>query len=73
VLAPPNPLRGLAHDAEFIASYVNQIDGPVLLVAALNDGHQMSEVLRSMSAPRAMVLWATIMIMTRRLVRQAIG
>jgi hypothetical protein len=29
------PLRGLAHDAEYIASYVNQIDGPVLLV-----GHQ---------------------------------
>ena len=32
VLAPPNPLRGLAHDAEYIASFVNQIDGPVLLV-----------------------------------------
>jgi len=30
VLAPPNPLRGLAHDAEYIASYVNQVDGPVL-------------------------------------------
>src|SRR6201999_2733337 len=32
VLAPPNPLRGLAHDAEYIASFVRQIDGPVLLV-----------------------------------------
>jgi pimeloyl-ACP methyl ester carboxylesterase len=32
VLAPPNPLRGLALDAEYIASFVNQIDGPVLLV-----------------------------------------
>ncbi len=32
VLAPPNPLRGLAQDAEYLASYVNQIDGPVLLV-----------------------------------------
>jgi pimeloyl-ACP methyl ester carboxylesterase len=32
VLAPPNPLRGLAHDAEYIAGFVNQIDGPVLLV-----------------------------------------
>jgi hypothetical protein len=32
VLAPPNPLRGLAHDAEYLASFVNQIDGPVLLV-----------------------------------------
>jgi pimeloyl-ACP methyl ester carboxylesterase len=32
VLAPANPLRGLADDAEYIASFVNQIDGPVLLV-----------------------------------------
>src|SRR4051812_29727474 len=32
VLAPANPLRGLAADAEYIASFVNQIDGPVLLV-----------------------------------------
>ncbi len=32
VLAPPNPLRGLAHHAEYIASFVNRIDGPVLLV-----------------------------------------
>src|SRR3954454_17295997 len=32
VMAPANPLRGLAHDAEYIASFVNEIDGPVLLV-----------------------------------------
>lgn len=32
VLAPANPLRGLAHDAEYLASVVRQIDGPVLLV-----------------------------------------
>jgi pimeloyl-ACP methyl ester carboxylesterase len=32
MLAPANPLRGLASDAEYIASFVNQIDGPVLLV-----------------------------------------
>src|SRR4051812_18474967 len=32
VLAPANPLRGLAHDAEYIANVVRQIDGPVLLV-----------------------------------------
>jgi pimeloyl-ACP methyl ester carboxylesterase len=30
--APPNPLRGLAHDAAYIASYLSQIPGPVLLV-----------------------------------------
>jgi pimeloyl-ACP methyl ester carboxylesterase len=32
VLAPANPLRGLAADAAYLASVVNQIDGPVVLV-----------------------------------------
>ncbi|MFI7388208.1 alpha/beta fold hydrolase [Streptomyces sp. NPDC049813] len=32
VLAPPNPLRGLAADAAYIASVAAQIDGPVILV-----------------------------------------
>jgi pimeloyl-ACP methyl ester carboxylesterase len=32
VLAPANPLRGLAADAEYIASFVRQVDRPVLLI-----------------------------------------
>ncbi len=32
VLAPANPLRSLAGDSAYIASVVNDIDGPVLLV-----------------------------------------
>ncbi|MER5428436.1 alpha/beta hydrolase [Streptomyces sp. NPDC002588] len=32
VLAPPNPLRGLASDAAYVASVAAQIDGPVILV-----------------------------------------
>ncbi|MGW2833507.1 alpha/beta fold hydrolase [Streptomyces sp. NPDC001286] len=32
VIAPPNPLRGLASDAAYIASLAAQIDGPVVLV-----------------------------------------
>jgi pimeloyl-ACP methyl ester carboxylesterase len=32
VVAPPNPLRGLAADAAYLTSLVNQLDGPVLLV-----------------------------------------
>jgi hypothetical protein len=32
VLAPANPLRSLAGDVAYIASVVNDIDGPVLLV-----------------------------------------
>ena len=33
VIAPPNPLRGVRFDSAYIASFVNQINGPVLLVA----------------------------------------
>ena len=32
VVAPANPLRGVATDSAYVASVVNQIDGPVLLV-----------------------------------------
>ncbi|MGW1597309.1 alpha/beta fold hydrolase, partial [Streptomyces sp. NPDC002343] len=32
VIAPPNPLRGLAADAAYVASVAAQIDGPVVLV-----------------------------------------
>jgi pimeloyl-ACP methyl ester carboxylesterase len=32
VFAPPNPLRGLAGDADALKAYVAAIDGPVLLV-----------------------------------------
>jgi len=32
VLAPPNPLRGIPYDASFMASIIDQIEGPVVLV-----------------------------------------
>jgi pimeloyl-ACP methyl ester carboxylesterase len=32
VVAPANPLRGVAVDSAYLASVVNQLDGPVLLV-----------------------------------------
>ncbi|MFD5065581.1 alpha/beta fold hydrolase [Streptomyces sp. NPDC058394] len=32
VIAPPNPLRGLASDAAYLASLASQIKGPVVLV-----------------------------------------
>ncbi|MFJ9118604.1 alpha/beta fold hydrolase [Streptomyces sp. NPDC102394] len=32
VIAPPNPLRGLASDAAYIASVAAQLEGPVVLV-----------------------------------------
>lgn len=33
VIAPPNPLRGVSSDSAYVASFLGQIDGPVLLVA----------------------------------------
>jgi pimeloyl-ACP methyl ester carboxylesterase len=54
VLAPPNPLRGLAHDAEYVASYVNQIDGPVLLVGHSYGGAVITEA--GSSTPNAVGL-----------------
>jgi pimeloyl-ACP methyl ester carboxylesterase len=32
VIAPQNPLRGLPHDASYVESLIDQIDGPVVLV-----------------------------------------
>jgi pimeloyl-ACP methyl ester carboxylesterase len=32
VRAAPNPLRGISHDSAYVASFLEQIDGPVLLV-----------------------------------------
>lgn len=54
VLAPSNPLRGLAHDAEYLASFVNQIDGPVLLVGHSYGGAVIS--VAGASTPKAVGL-----------------
>jgi pimeloyl-ACP methyl ester carboxylesterase len=48
VTAPANPLRGVSADAAYIASVVNQIPGPVLLV-----GHSYGGVVISNAAPMA--------------------
>ena len=44
VIAPPNPLRGLAADAAYVASVASQIDGPVVLVGHSYGGrHRVGE------------------------------
>jgi len=43
VLAPANPLRGLAHDAAYTASFVDQLEGPVLLVGHSYGGAVITE------------------------------
>jgi pimeloyl-ACP methyl ester carboxylesterase len=47
-LAPANPLRSVSGDAAYLASVVNQIPGPVLLV-----GHSYGGVVISNAAPLA--------------------
>jgi pimeloyl-ACP methyl ester carboxylesterase len=46
VYAPPNPLRGLASDAATIATFVNAIAGPVILV-----GHSYGGSVISVASP----------------------
>jgi pimeloyl-ACP methyl ester carboxylesterase len=48
VVAPPNPLRGVATDSAYVASAVNQIEGPVLLV-----GHSYGGAVITNAAPAA--------------------
>lgn len=48
VTAPANPLRGVSQDAAYIASVLNQIPGPVLLV-----GHSYGGVVISNASPMA--------------------
>jgi pimeloyl-ACP methyl ester carboxylesterase len=48
VLAPANPLRGVAYDSAYIASVVSQINGPVLLA-----GHSYGGAVISNAATKA--------------------
>src|SRR3712207_5899590 len=48
VVAPPNPLRGVAYDSAYVASYINQIPGPVLAV-----GHSYGGAVITNAASRA--------------------
>jgi pimeloyl-ACP methyl ester carboxylesterase len=48
VTAPPNPLRSVTHDADYIASFVGQIPGPVVLV-----GHSYGGVVVTNASARA--------------------
>jgi pimeloyl-ACP methyl ester carboxylesterase len=46
-LAPPNPLRGIANDASYVASVVNALTGPVILV-----GHSYGGAIITNAAPK---------------------
>jgi pimeloyl-ACP methyl ester carboxylesterase len=48
VTAPPNPLRGISVDSAYMASFLNQIPGPVLVV-----GHSYGGAVISNAATNA--------------------
>src|SRR5690348_11872130 len=48
VTAPANPLRGIASDTDYLASFLNQIPGPVLVV-----GHSYGGAVISNAATKA--------------------
>jgi pimeloyl-ACP methyl ester carboxylesterase len=58
VVAPPNPLRGLASDAESIATRVKSIDGPVILVGHSYGGAVNSQAAAVLENVKALVFLA---------------
>src|SRR5215469_11345161 len=58
VVAIPNPLRGLASDAESIATRVRAMDGPVVLVGHSYAGAPMGQAAAELSNVRALVFLA---------------
>lgn len=58
VVAPPNPLRGLASDAESIATRVKAINGSVILVGHSYGGAVISQAAASLGNVKALVFLA---------------
>jgi pimeloyl-ACP methyl ester carboxylesterase len=57
VVAPANPLRGVAADSAYIASYISQIDGPTILV-----GHSYGGAVISNAATTAKNVLALVFV-----------
>jgi pimeloyl-ACP methyl ester carboxylesterase len=60
VVAIPNPLRGLASDAESIATRVKAIEGPVVLVGHSYAGAPMGQAAAELSNVKALVFLAAV-------------
>ena len=60
VLAPPNPLRSLAFDAAAIASYVDAINGPTLLVGHSYGGAVITEASATLGNVAGLVYLAAV-------------
>jgi len=53
--APPNPLRGLTYDSEYVASYLKQVKGPVILVGHSYGGAVITDAAVSDANVKALV------------------
>jgi pimeloyl-ACP methyl ester carboxylesterase len=53
--APPNPLQGLAYDSAYIASYLKQIKGPVILVGHSYGGAVITDAAAGDASVKALV------------------
>ena len=53
--APPNPLRGLASDSAYLASYLNTISGPIVLVGHSYGGAVITNAATANSNVKALV------------------
>jgi pimeloyl-ACP methyl ester carboxylesterase len=58
VVAPANPLRGLAADSAYIASYISQIEGPTILVGHSYGGAVISNAASTVENVLALVFVA---------------
>ena len=56
VTAPANPLRGISHDSAYIASFINQIPGPVLAVGHSYGG---AVICNAATEPRTSSAWSS--------------
>ena len=55
VVAPPNPLRGLAEDAGYLASFLSTIKGPVIVVGHSYGGAVVTNAATGNTAVKALV------------------
>lgn len=53
--APPNPLQGLTYDSEYMANYLKQIKGPVILVGHSYGGAVITDAATGDSEVKALV------------------
>ena len=62
VIAVANPLRGLAYDAAYLRSVLDDVDGPVVLAGHSYGGTVMSEAAAGSSQVRALVYVASFIL-----------